>query len=152
MAALREGARWTGPNSFNFMQLLGKFLKFVCWRPPPPPSWRPHLGEILDQPLLRLKISVSQFKMSEGPFGLDENDAEFLCRQKWVAWLPMSLFTHDDKKVTTRKHFSRMCLLTVHCCISCLGGGCPRKGANASKNIGCTWLRIFENFRSFSLG
>ena len=24
-----------GPNSFNFMQLLGKFGKIVCWRPPP---------------------------------------------------------------------------------------------------------------------
>ena len=23
-----------GPNSFNFMQFLGKFDKFVCWRPP----------------------------------------------------------------------------------------------------------------------
>ena len=26
-----------GPNSFNFMHFLGKFGKFVCWRPPP---WR----------------------------------------------------------------------------------------------------------------
>ena len=23
-----------GPNSFNFMQFLGKFGKIVCWRPP----------------------------------------------------------------------------------------------------------------------
>ena len=23
-----------GPNSFNFMQFLGKFGKFLCWRPP----------------------------------------------------------------------------------------------------------------------
>ena len=37
------------PNSFNFMQFLGKFGKIVCWRPLE--SWRPHLGEILD-PLL----------------------------------------------------------------------------------------------------
>ena len=33
-----------GPNSFNFMQFLGKFGKIVCWRPPPPgelasPPW-----------------------------------------------------------------------------------------------------------------
>ena len=40
-----------GPNSFNFMQFLGKFGKIVCWRPPPPESWRPLLGEILDPPL-----------------------------------------------------------------------------------------------------
>ena len=40
-----------GPNSFNFMQFLGKFGKIVCWRPPPPGSWRPLLGEILDPPL-----------------------------------------------------------------------------------------------------
>ena len=24
-----------GPNSFNFMQFLGKFGKIVCWYPPP---------------------------------------------------------------------------------------------------------------------
>ena len=38
-----------GPNSFNFMQFLGKFGKIVCWRPPG--SWHPLLGEILDPPL-----------------------------------------------------------------------------------------------------
>ena len=37
------------PNSFNFMQFLGKFGKIVCWRPLE--SWRPLLGEILDPPL-----------------------------------------------------------------------------------------------------
>ena len=31
------------PNSFNFMQFLGKFGKIICWRS--------HLGEILDPPL-----------------------------------------------------------------------------------------------------
>ena len=35
-----------GPDSFNFMQFLGKFGKIVCWRPLD--SWQPHLGEILD--------------------------------------------------------------------------------------------------------
>ena len=40
-----------GTNSFNFMQFLGKFGKIVCWRPPPPESWCPHHGEILDPPL-----------------------------------------------------------------------------------------------------
>ena len=39
-----------GPNSFNFMQFLGKFGKIVNWRPPPE-SWHRHLGEILDPPL-----------------------------------------------------------------------------------------------------
>ena len=39
-----------GPNSFNFMQFLGKFGKIVCWRPPLE-SWHPLLGEILDPPL-----------------------------------------------------------------------------------------------------
>ena len=43
-------ARPPGPNSFNFMQFLGKFGKFVCWHLPLE-SWRPHLGEILDPPL-----------------------------------------------------------------------------------------------------
>ena len=40
---------WTraprGPNSFNFMQFLGKFGEIVCWRPPgelvPPPQGNP---------------------------------------------------------------------------------------------------------------
>ena len=39
VADLRGGARDVrpppgGPNSFNFMQFLGKFGKIVCWRPP----------------------------------------------------------------------------------------------------------------------
>ena len=38
-----------GPNSFNFMQFWGKFGKIVCWHLPPP-----HLGEILDPPLICL--------------------------------------------------------------------------------------------------
>ena len=59
MADLR-GAPWTrappgGPNSFNFMQFLGKYGKIVCWRPPG--SWRPLLGEILDPPLYRYRQS-----------------------------------------------------------------------------------------------
>ena len=44
---------WTpppgGPNSFNFMQFLGKCGKIVCSIPPE--GWRPNLGEILDPPL-----------------------------------------------------------------------------------------------------
>ena len=40
------------PISFNFMQFSGQFGKMVCWCPLPPESWRPHLGEILDPPLL----------------------------------------------------------------------------------------------------
>ena len=46
-----SGGSKGGPNSFNFMQFLGKYGKIVCWRPPPPGSWRPLLGEILDLPL-----------------------------------------------------------------------------------------------------
>ena len=48
-----------GPNSFNFMQFLGKFGKIVCWRPPgelaPPPQGNPRSaadiasGKILQQ-------------------------------------------------------------------------------------------------------
>ena len=37
-----------GPNSFNFMQILGKFCKIVCWYPLA--GLAPHLGEILDPP------------------------------------------------------------------------------------------------------
>ena len=44
MADLRgaQGTPPRGPNSFNFMQFLGKFIKFVCWRPPP--------GELMPPP------------------------------------------------------------------------------------------------------
>ena len=38
-------ARPPGPNSFKFMQCLGKFGKIVCWHPPgelaPPPRGNP---------------------------------------------------------------------------------------------------------------
>ena len=44
-----------GPNSFNFMQFLGKFGKIVCWRPPLE-SWRPLLGENVDPPLKMYQI------------------------------------------------------------------------------------------------
>ena len=39
-----------GPNSFNFTQFLLKFGQIVCWRPGE--GWRPHLGEMLDPPLV----------------------------------------------------------------------------------------------------
>ena len=39
-----------GPNSFNFVQFLGKFGKIVCWCPLE--GWCPHLRDILDLSLL----------------------------------------------------------------------------------------------------
>ena len=42
-----------GPDSFNFMQFLGKFGKIVCWRPLLE-SFRPHLRGILDSSLSRV--------------------------------------------------------------------------------------------------
>ena len=50
---------WGGPNSFNFMQFLGKFGKIVCWWPPLWGSWGPLLGEILDPPLCLTDFSKS---------------------------------------------------------------------------------------------
>ena len=62
-----------GPNSFNFMQFLGKFGKIVCWRPPPPGSLRPLLGEILDPPLnliysfrAQLAINSNKYNTQQG--------------------------------------------------------------------------------------
>ena len=52
-----------GPNSFNFMQFLGKFGKIVCWRPP----WRvgaPSSGKSWIrhcQPYIRA-LSIGSFK------------------------------------------------------------------------------------------
>ena len=34
---------------------------------------------------------------AKGPFAFGENDTDFLCPQKWVAWLSMLLFTHGDE-------------------------------------------------------
>ena len=34
---------------------------------------------------------------SKEQFTLDDNDMDFLCRQKWVACLPVLLFTIDNK-------------------------------------------------------
>ena len=42
--------RGGGANSFNFMHFLGKFGKIICWRP--------HLGEILDPPLLKHLFNI----------------------------------------------------------------------------------------------
>ena len=56
MADLREGTRERapplgGPNSFNFMQFLGKYGKIVCWRPPgelaPPPRKNPGSATVI---------------------------------------------------------------------------------------------------------
>ena len=45
------------PNSFNFMQFSGNLAEWYVGAPPTPPgSWRPHLGEILDPPLLRTHL------------------------------------------------------------------------------------------------
>ena len=54
-----------GPNSFNFIQFLGKLVKIACWRPPPE-GWRPHLGEILDPPLVSIcTMTVSSKYLKE---------------------------------------------------------------------------------------
>ena len=44
------------PNSSNFMQVLGKFGKIICWYPTK--GRRPHLGEILDPTLIYVEIWV----------------------------------------------------------------------------------------------
>ena len=41
----------------------------------------------------------------QGPFALGVNDAEFLCHQKWVAWLLMLLFK-KEKVIKTRMYCS----------------------------------------------
>ena len=96
--------------SFNFMQFLWNFGKTVCWRPPPPPEgWRPHLGEILDPPLLRvskLKKKVTSDPPTRGTLvteskysGLYALFTRNVCvcvyvkRQKWVLWQQMMVFT-----------------------------------------------------------
>ena len=51
-----------GPNSFNFMQILGKFGKIVCWRP--------HLGEILDPPLVTPIIASNEILETQLKFSV----------------------------------------------------------------------------------
>ena len=56
-ADLRGGLEGPGgPNSFNFMQFLGKYGKIVYWRPLG--SWRPLLGEILDPALVSPELNL----------------------------------------------------------------------------------------------
>ena len=43
VADLGGGRPW-GPNSFNFIQLFGKFGKIVCWPPPSPRRVGARLG------------------------------------------------------------------------------------------------------------
>ena len=56
------------------MQFLGTFGKIVCWRPPPPGSWRPHFGEILDPPLVG-----EDSRIHDALIELDEMDLFFAC-------------------------------------------------------------------------
>ena len=49
------------PNFFNFMQFFGEYGKIVCSHPPPPPECsHPHLGEVLDPPLLNAMFTLDQ--------------------------------------------------------------------------------------------
>ena len=45
-----------GPNSFNFMQFLGRFVKILGWCSIVE-GWGPHLSEILDPPLCNSSAS-----------------------------------------------------------------------------------------------
>ena len=42
----------SGSKFFQFHAVFGKIWQNLMLAPPPPGSWRPHLGEILDPPLL----------------------------------------------------------------------------------------------------
>ena len=70
-----------GPNSFNFMQFLGKFGKFLCLRPPPG-SWCPLFGEILDPPLglnnfeTKTRMAGPEFLRLCGQFSLQRKPGE----------------------------------------------------------------------------
>ena len=48
-----------GPNSFDFMQSLGKFSKIVC---SPPGGLVPHLRKILDPPLIAYSLTLQYFE------------------------------------------------------------------------------------------
>ena len=62
----RKGRPPGGPNSFNFMQFLGKFDNIVCWRPlpgelAPPPRGNPGSatglgGELLQKLIIKLLV------------------------------------------------------------------------------------------------
>ena len=46
-----------------------------------------------------------------GPFALNDNDFNFLCRQKWLPWLLMWLVTLDKKDKTIHYHCCQFKLL-----------------------------------------
>ena len=51
-------------------------------------------------------------------FTLDDNDVNFLCHQNWVGWLPLLLFTLDDKNKIIHKHCCQWSpfLIWQRCC------------------------------------
>ena len=56
-----------GPNSFDFMQFLGKFGKIVCWRPPgdlaPPPRGNPGSATVGVKKMLSTSILDGVYTM-----------------------------------------------------------------------------------------
>ena len=47
-----------GSKFFQFHAVFGKIWHNCMLAPPPPESWRPHLGETLDPPLLIKQILI----------------------------------------------------------------------------------------------
>ena len=97
-----------GPNSFNFMQFSRKYGKIVSWRPPPG-SWCPVLGEILDPPLRgthnqwskEVKWSAMALKhraiITRSP-KLDISDS---AKKSHCPWGPKGLLSHIFKQFIT---------------------------------------------------
>ena len=60
---------------------------------------------VFTRDVVAMSINYDTKSRSKDPLALGNNDTEFLCRQhnflcrqKWIAWSPMLLFTHDDRK------------------------------------------------------
>ena len=93
-----------GPNSFNFMQFLGKIDKFVCWRPPwelaPPPRGNP--GSATGVNTLSVKWRVKR----QGPIGTIAT----LWRSPW------RLAMHSNGTLTLDAPLDARCVLALKVC------------------------------------
>ena len=99
VADLSKGGASDAPPESKFIQFHavwffgGKFGKIVCWHPPRPGELAPHLGEILDPPLVWIAMSVWSFENNANKYIISEYITRYLSLNccvllYWVYWAP----------------------------------------------------------------
>ena len=104
----KRNVKWLQNHRWKYIERLKKYILSVQ-----PISERLTTRPMyeLSRPIVWKYISVNRtvwyyFCLIRRPFALDDNDENFLCRQRWVVLLPMVLFILDDKGK----------IMHYHCC------------------------------------